>query len=118
LGQKPQCGWLRGQLLPALLLNSRRGIPRGKAPSCPWFAAVPGQMAPAATRRPPRMLGEKGSGVFYLSRGHAPGSAGTRRSWRACQPVGLAARATPRGLARLDRRRGRSARLWRGGSRR
>jgi hypothetical protein len=92
LGQKPQCGWLRGQLLPALLLNSRRGIPRGKGPSCPWFAAVPGQMAAAASRRPPRMPGEKGQrGLLPFPRsrawvrGHAP--------VLACVPAGRPGRA-------------------------
>jgi hypothetical protein len=105
---KPQWGWLAWSPIPhrpPLLLNPRRGVPRGKAPRCPWHAAAPGQVAPAAMRRPPRMLGGKGAA------GSIPFPAVTRLGPRARAGLGVRAsraarpRATPRGLARLDRRR-------------
>jgi hypothetical protein len=93
------------------LLNPRRGASIRKSPPCPRPAAASGQVVAAAMLAPPRILGEKGQ------RGHSPFSRG--RPWvrvhtpaLACAPTGRLGRApTPRGLTRLDRRRGRLARL-------
>jgi hypothetical protein len=92
------------------LLNPRRGASVWKSPPCPRPAAASGQVVAAVMLAPPRILGEKGQ------RGHSPFSRG--RPWvrvhtpaLACAPAGRLGRApTPRGLTRLDRRRGRLAR--------
>jgi hypothetical protein len=77
---------------PPLLLKPCRGVPRGKAPRCPWLAAVPGQVAPAVMLRPPRMLGGKGAAGSNPFPVVASGFACTRRTL-ACVPAGRLGRA-------------------------
>jgi hypothetical protein len=91
------------------LLNPRRGASDRNGPPCPRPAAASGQVVAAAKARPASDPWGKGAtGSFPFSprsplgpRAHA--GLGVRAS-RSARP-----RATPRGLARLDRRRGRLA---------
>jgi hypothetical protein len=113
-GRKPQWGWLvlpPPRTAPLPLLNPRRGASVRNSPPCPRSAAASGQVVAAATARPasdPWVKGATGSFLFSPRSPLGPRAhvgLGVRAS-RSARP-----RASPRGLARLDRRRGRLAGL-------
>jgi hypothetical protein len=93
--------------------------PEGESPKMPLARRRPGPGG-ARGNAPPASdaWGKRGSGVYFLSRGHAPGFACTRRSWRACQPVGSAARHPARAGAVGPAARPPGLAGWRGWSKR